>query len=626
MKYKRSPIRNHQAESSLFSRRAVVAFGGIVTLVGVMLFNLYHLQVDDHVNYITRSDDNRIKLVPIAPNRGLIYDHTGKLLAENRPVFSLEITPEKVKDIPYTIMRLKTLFPISDHEITSFEREKKHNHRFNSTALKNRLSEKEVAIFSANKHRFPGVEIKSHLQRHYPYGDVLTHVMGYVAKINDKDITRLELAERISNYKATRNIGKLGIERFYESDLHGTAGYQKVEVNSSGRVIRTLKYVPPKPGKDLILNLDVDLQIFIRSILGDRRAAIVVLNPKNSAVLAMVSTPSYDPNLFVHGISGSEYRALLNDRNRPLVNRATLGIYPPASIVKPFIAVAALEEKVVTTKTTRDDPGFWRLPNSNARPFRDWLIWGHGRVNLIQSIEESVDTFFYQIAYDMGIDRLSSWMSRFGFGDYTGIDIHEENKANMPTREWKMTRYHKPWYQGDTIPVGIGQGYWTATPIQLAKVTAVLVNKGQVNPPHLLWITLDEGIQELATFPSYTPIENVRDKYWMTALEGMKRVNHGKRGTSRRAFTTSSYLTGGKSGTAQVFSLGENEEYNADEISEHLRDHALYTGFAPYENPQIIVSIVLENAGGGSSQGAPIARLIFDHLLIDKNSNEEQLQ
>ncbi|MBV7300516.1 penicillin-binding protein 2 [Enterovibrio paralichthyis] len=626
MKQKRSPIRDHQAESSLFFRRAVVAFGGIVLLVFVLLLNLYHIQVEDHDDYITRSNDNRIKVVPVAPNRGLIYDRNGKLLAENRPVYGLEIIPEQVKDIPGTIARLQALLPISENEIKAFERDKKRTRRFNAVTLKNQLTEEEVAIFSANQHKFPGVEIKGYLKRYYPYGDALTHVMGYVAKINDKDLNRLDREGVLNNYKATRDIGKLGIERFYEKELHGTAGYQEVEVNSRGRVIRTLKYVPPEPGKDLVLNLDVDLQLYIRDILGDRRGAVVVLDPKDSSVLAMVSTPSYDPNLFVHGISGKEYSALLNDKNRPLVNRATLGIYPPASTVKPFIAVAALQEKIITTKTTRNDPGYWRLPNSTSRPFRDWLAWGHGRVNIVQSIEESVDTFFYQIAYDMGIDTLSDWMSRFGFGDYTGIDIHEESKANMPTREWKMGRYRQPWYKGDTIPVGIGQGYWTATPMQIAKATSVLVNHGQVNPPHLLQRMEQEGVQETADFSPYPPITGVDDKYWNVALEGMRLVNHGKKGTARRAFADAKYQTGGKSGTAQVFGLGEDEEYNADELAEHLRDHALYTGFAPYDDPQIVVSMVLENAGGGSSNGAPIARRIFDHMLLGKTAKEEQVQ
>ncbi|PKF51830.1 penicillin-binding protein 2 [Enterovibrio nigricans] len=625
MKYKRSPIRDHQAESSLFFRRAIVAFGGIVVLVGILLLNLYNIQVKEHDDYITRSNDNRIKVVPVAPNRGLIYDRHGKILAENRPVYALEITPEQVKDIPGTIERLKEILPITERELKNFERDRKRSRRFNAVALKNQLTEEEVAVFSANQYKFPGVEIKGYLKRYYPYGDALTHVLGYVAKINDKDIARLERAEVISNYKATRDIGKLGIERFYENTLHGTAGYQEVEVNSRGRIIRTLKYVPPEPGKDLVLNIDVDLQLYIRGILGDRRAAVVVLDPKDSSVLAMVSTPSYDPNLFVNGISGKDYRALLNDNNRPLVNRATLGIYPPASTVKPFIAVSALEEKIITPNTTRNDPGYWRLPNSNSRPFRDWLPWGHGRVNIVQSIEESVDTFFYQIAYDMGIDKLSSWMSKFGFGEFTGIDIYEESKANMPTREWKMARYRQPWYKGDTIPVGIGQGYWTTTPMQLAKATAVLVNHGKVYPPHLLMRTEKEGVKEEVQLSPYPPIENVDEKYWNMALEGMRLVNHGRKGTARRHFADAKYVTGGKSGTAQVFGLGEDEEYNADEVAEHLRDHALYTGFAPFDNPKVVVSMVLENAGGGSSNGAPIARRIFDHVLLDKDKNSGKI-
>jgi penicillin-binding protein 2 len=338
----------------------------------------------------------------------------------------------------------------------------------------------------------------------------------------------------------------------------------------------------------------------------------------------MVSSPSYDPNSFVHGISSKDYNALLNDKNRPLVNRSTLGIYPPASTVKPFIAVAALEEGVITTNTTRNDPGYWKIPNSKTKPFRDWLRWGHGKVNIVKAIEESVDTFFYQIAYDLGIDRLSQWMMMFGFGDYTGIDIHEESKANMPTREWKMARHRTPWYQGDTIPVGIGQGYWTATPMQLAKATSVLVNKGEVIAPHLLMATMDnvsnQHLKDYIVPESYPPVSEVDERYWAVAFEGMKLVNHGKKGTARRAFAGTPYLSAGKSGTAQVFGLAEDQEYNADELAEHLRDHALFTGFAPLDDPQVVVTIVLENAGGGSTNGAPVARRIFDHILIDKTT------
>ncbi|HDY7501437.1 TPA: penicillin-binding protein 2 [Vibrio vulnificus] len=626
MRKRRTTIRDYQAEARLFANRALVSFFGIVALMGVLVTNLYNIQVNQYQDYKTRSNDNRIKVVPIAPNRGLIYDRNGVLLAENRPVFDLEITPEKVKNMDATITQLQTLFEITPEQIERFHRERKRTRRFKSVPILSQLTEKQVAVFSVNQYRFPGVEVSGTLKRYYPYGEILTHVIGYVSRINDRDMQRLSDEGKEANYQATRDIGKLGIEKFYEDMLHGTAGYQEVEVNSRGRVIRTLKFVPPVPGKDIVLNIDIKLQTYVHQLLDGRRGSAIVLDPKDNGILAMVSSPSYDPNAFVHGISGKGYSDLLNDKNRPLVNRSTLGIYPPASTVKPFIAVSALQEGVVTPNTTRNDPGYWRIPNSDTRPFRDWLRWGHGRVNLVQSIEESVDTFFYQIAYDMGIDRLSNWMSMFGFGDYTGIDIFEESKANMPTRDWKMSRHKTPWYKGDTIPVGIGQGYWTATPMQIAKATSVLVNEGNVTAPHLLRATIENGeafdSRELSDYVTYPPIQNVPDRYWNLAKEGMRLVNHGKKGTARRSFAGMSYMTAGKSGTAQVFGLAEDQEYNADELAEHLRDHALFTGFAPFDDPKIIVTIVLENAGGGSSNGAPVARRIFDKVLLDKDSDE----
>ncbi len=599
---RRSHIRDYQAEARLFARRAIVSFIGIIALMGVLVANLYNIQVNQYQDYKTRSNDNRIKIVPIAPNRGLIYDRNGVLLAENRPVFDLEITPEKVKNMQETIAQLQTIVDITPEQIERFERERKRTRRFKSVPILTQLTEEQVAVFAVNQYRFPGVEVSGTLKRYYPYGKVLTHVIGYVSRINDRDMQRLIDEEKDANYQATRDIGKLGIEKYYEDLLHGTAGYQEVEVNSRGRVIRTLKFVPPVPGKDIVLNIDIELQLYVHQLLDGRRGSAIVLDPKDNGILAMVSSPSYDPNAFVHGISGKGYADLLNDKNRPLVNRATLGIYPPASTVKPFIAVAALQEGIVTPTTTRNDPGYWRIPNSNTRAFRDWLRWGHGRVNLVQSIEESVDTFFYQIAYDMGIDTLSHWMSMFGFGDYTGIDIFEESKANMPTRDWKMSRHKTPWYKGDTIPVGIGQGYWTSTPMQLAKATSVLVKEGNVIAPHLLRATIENGeafdTRQLSEYETYPPIQNVADKYWSLAKEGMRLANHGKKGTARRHFANMPYMTAGKSGTAQVFGLAEDEEYKADEIAEHLRDHALFTGFAPFDDPKVIVTVVLENAGG----------------------------
>ncbi|WP_261882691.1 penicillin-binding protein 2 [Vibrio pelagius] len=617
---KRSQIRDYKEEARLFASRAFIAFIGIVIMMGILVANLYNIQVNQYQDYKTRSNDNRIKVVPIAPTRGLIYDRNGVLLAENRPVFDLEITPEKIKDMDDTIKRLQELLEISPERVERFNRDRRNTRRFKSVPILNQLTEDQVAVFSVNQHKFPGVEVTGTLKRFYPYGDVLTHVIGYVSRINDRDMRRLVREEKDANYQATRDIGKLGIERYYEDILHGTAGYQEVEVNSRGRVIRTLKFVPAIPGKDIVLNLDIDLQLYVHKLLDGRRGSAVVLDPKDNGVLAMVSSPSYDPNAFVHGISSKGYNALLNDKNRPLVNRATLGIYPPASTIKPFIAVAALQEGVITPNTTRNDPGYWKIPNSKTKPFRDWLRWGHGTVDIVKAIEESVDTFFYQIAFDMGIDRLSRWMMMFGFGDYTGIDIHEESKANMPTRDWKMARHRVPWYQGDTIPVGIGQGYWTATPMQIAKATSVLVHEGEVIAPHLLRATIENGqpleTQSLSDIETYPPITGVKQRFWDIGKEGMKLVNHGRKGTARRSFQGMSYLTAGKSGTAQVFGLKEDEEYNADEIAEHLRDHALFTGFAPLDDPKAIVTIVLENAGGGSSNGGPVVRRIFDHIVL----------
>ncbi|PSU20934.1 penicillin-binding protein 2 [Photobacterium phosphoreum] len=631
MRQKRTQIRDHRAESALFYRRALVSFIGIAILVGLLLFNLFHIQVEQHQDYQTRSNDNRIKIVPVPPNRGLIYDRNGVILAENRPIYSLEITLEKVSELDQTFADLKQIMGITDEDIANFQKERRRTRRFKSVPILEHLNEKQVALFSVNQHRLPGVEVKAHLKRYYPYGDALTHVLGYVAKINDRDLKKLDKAGKISNYKATRDMGKLGVERYYEELLHGTSGYQEVEVNSRGRVIRTLKYIPPIPGKDIKINIDIHLQQYVRNLLIERsidpetgkeivkhkRGSIVVLDPKDNAILAMVSSPSYDANLFVRGISSKKYNALLNNPDRPLVNRVTLGIYPPASTVKPFIAVAALTEGVITPNTTRNDPGWWQIPNSTSRKFRDWLRWGHGRVNIYKAIEESVDTYFYQVAYDLGIDRLSTWMNKFGYGEYTGVDIHEESKANMPTREWKQTRHKRPWYQGDTIPVGIGQGYWTATPLQMAKATSVLVNSGVVHRPHLLKNIIDDNIEAPAEFKDFPQITGVDQKTWEIAREGMHRVLYGNRGTARKAFYNTPYQAGGKSGSAQVFGLAENQKYNADELEEHLRDHALFTAFAPFDKPQVVVAMVLENAGGGSSNGGPIARKIFDHMLVE---------
>ncbi|WJV68169.1 peptidoglycan DD-transpeptidase MrdA [Pectobacteriaceae bacterium CE70] len=618
MKIEHNPFRDYTAEAALFVRRAFVAFLGIVLLTGILIANLYHLQISRFDDYRTRSNENRIKLVPIAPSRGIIYDRNGIPLALNHTIYQLELVPEKVTNVDATLNALKPIVNLTDEDIDNFKKERKHSRRFASIPLKTDLNEIQVARFSVNQYRFPGVEVKGYQHRYYPYGSALTHVLGYVSKINDKDLERLDKEGKLADYAATHDIGKLGIERYYETQLHGKPGYEEVEVNNRGRVIRQLHEQPPQAGKDIYLTIDLNLQTYIEKLLVGSRAAVIVTDPRDGSILAMVSTPSYDPNPFVDGISSKNYRALLDNPDRPLINRATQGVYPPASTVKPYIAVSALSAGVITPYTSLFDPGWWQLPGSEKR-FRDWKRWGHGRLNLTKALEESADTFFYQVAYDMGIDRLSEWMTKFGYGQYTGIDISEERAGTMPTRAWKLKRYKKPWYQGDTIPVGIGQGYWTATPIQMMKALMTLINDGQVKTPHLLGSIRENGVLVPYRQTTHQQIGDIHSGYWEIAKDGMYGVANRPNGTAYKNFANSSYKIAAKSGTAQVFGLKANETYNAHKISERLRDHKLMVAFAPYNNPRIAVSVVLENGGAGASVGT-ITRQILDHIMLGDNN------
>ncbi|WP_323839358.1 peptidoglycan DD-transpeptidase MrdA [Photorhabdus africana] len=615
MKNKRTPFRDYTAESALFARRALVAFIIILVLTGILMANLYHLQITRHEDYQTRSNENRIKLVPIAPSRGIIYDRNGTPLALNRTIYQLEIIPEKVEHLEQTLNDLRNVIDLTDEDIANFEKERKRSRRFTSIPLKTSLDNIQVARFAVNQYRFPGFEIKGYQRRFYPYGSALTHIIGYVAKINDKDVERLDKEGILPNYAATHDIGKLGIERYYETVLHGKTGYEEVEVNNRGRVIRQLHEQPPQAGQDIYLTIDLELQIYIEKLLTTSRAAVVVSDPRNGEILALVSNPSYDPNLFVNGISNKNYQELLNNPDRPLINRATQGIYPPASTVKPFITVAALSTGVINKNTTIFDPGWWQLPGSEKR-YRDWKRWGHGSLNAHRAIVESADTFFYQVAYDMGIDRLSEWMTKFGYGEYTGIDLAEERTGIMPTREWKQRKYKKPWYQGDTIPVGIGQGYWTATPIQMVKALTTLINDGNVKTPHLLLSKKLKG-----EMIAYQQVENIQigdihSGYWELAKNGMYGVANLPNGTGHKSFIGTPYKAAAKSGTAQVYSY---ETYNASKIAEHLRDHKLMIAFAPYENPTVALSIILENGGAGPAVGT-LVRQILDHVLLGDNN------
>nr|WP_281271072.1 penicillin-binding protein 2 [Orbus hercynius] len=603
----------------------LIAFAVLLVMVTILLVTLAHLQIFSYGYYNTKSNKNRIEIIPVPPNRGIIYDRNGIPLAINNTIYQLNITPDKISNLNAQLDELRTLVDLTDEDIENFQKERRGYKAHRPVPLKDNLTQQEIARFVVNQHRFPFVNITGNQHRYYPYGSALTHVLGYVSKINNQDKARLEEEDKLSDYVGTPNIGKIGIERFYEDLLHGTPGYEEVEVNNRGKIVRQLNHNPPLAGEDIYLTIDLNLQLYIQKLLAGRKGAVVAIDPNNGEVLALVSSPSYDPNLFVGGISSAKYKALLEDPDKPLFNRAMLGTYPPASTVKPFIAVSALSEGVITPKTVVSDPGYWQLPGTEKR-FRDWLRWGHGKVDVTKSLEESVDTYYYQVAYDLGIDRLYFWMNKFGYGERTGIDIspNEESRGILPSREWKMGRYKQPWLQGDTIPVGIGQGYWTATPVQLAKALTIMVNDGKSYIPHLLKQTRSDLLNEDNFPPSpaaalkvdTTLAGLINEKYWQIAKDGMYKVMFGTRGTARKIYAGSPYKAAGKSGTAQVYGLKADEIYNASQIPEHLRDHALFIAFAPYDKPKIAIAVVLENGGSGSSKGGAFAKRILDYYLL----------
>lgn len=593
-------------------------------MVIVLLSKLAHLQIFSYGYYNTKSNNNRIEIIPIPPNRGIIYDRNGVALATNNTIYQLNIIPDKIRNLNEQLEQLKSIVNLTDEDIENFQKERLNYKSHRAVPLKYNLTQEEIAHFVVNQHLYPYVNITGTQHRYYPYGSALTHVLGYVSKINGQDKIRLEEQNKITEYVGTNNIGKIGIERFYEDLLHGQPGYEEVEVNNRGRIVRLLNHHDPEAGEDVYLTIDLKLQLYIQKLLEGRRAAVVALDPNNGEVLALVSSPSYDPNLFVDGISSTKYKELLNDPKKPLFNRTMLGSYPPASTVKPFLAVSALSEGVITPKTVVYDPGYWQLPGTTKR-FRDWMRWGHGKVDTTKSIEESVDTFYYQVAYDLGIDRINYWMKKFGFGERSGIDLspNEETRAVLPNRDWKKSRYKQSWLQGDTIPVGIGQGYWTATPLQMAKALTILVNEGIVYTPHLLLKKKSDVLDTaLPKQNKPLPIEDsslvnlISKNNWQIAKQGMYRVMFGSRGTARKVYADAQYKAAGKSGTAQVYGLKNDEIYNADSIPEHLRDHALFIAYAPFDKPKIVLAIVLENGGGGSTNGGAVAKHILDYYLL----------
>ena len=621
MAVRRVIIRNHSAEANLFARRTFITFVGVIVLVLVLFSNLYSLQIASYEKYQTRSNSNRIKLLPVAPNRGLIYDRNGVILADNKPIYSLAVIPEQTKNLQESVTNISDLLDISTDMQEKFFNSVKRKRRFKQIELHPRLSEQQVAIFSVNQHKFPGIFVDARLKRYYPFGKLTTHTLGYVARINRKDANQLELDGKSENYAATHDIGKLGIEKFYEDILHGKIGHQEVEINNQGRIIRTLDYTPPTPGKDLTLTLDIELQMIAKRALSGKRGAVVAMDPRTGGVLAMYSNPSYDGNLFVHGISNKNWQKIRNSKDLPLINRSVQG-YPPASTVKPFLALTGLEDEIITPETKIRDPGWYQLKGLPNK-YRDWKKWGHGWVDLNRAIEQSCNIYFFDLAFKLGITKISTMMERFGFGDYTGIDIHEESKAIMPSIEWKRARYNKSWYTGETLSVGIGQSYWTVTPLQLTQALTTLVNRGKRKVPHLLKSTMlpgssdDEASTEEIIYEEQAPLVLKQEKNWDLILNAMHRTVQKVGATAYTPFKGSKYDAAGKTGSAQVARIKQDEKYDAKAIQENKRDNAMFIAFAPFNAPEIVVAVAIENVskGGGGTNAGPVARQIMDQYF-----------
>lgn len=611
-------LKNLDLEYRLFKERIFVAFAVVIVLVLILLSRMVYLQVYQYDVYSTKSDKNRMHVRAIPPTRGLIFDRKGRMLAENLPSYNLMFVREQAKDIQGVLNVLAEILELDEEQRADIAEQAYSQRRpFHSALLLSQLDEEQIAKISVNRYRLPGIEIEAQLIRHYPYGPITAHVLGYVSRISERD---LENVDR-SQYAGTYYIGKSGIERQYEETLHGRVGIQTVETNARGRVLSILDETLPQPGQSLKLHLDADLQYAAMRALAGFRGAIVAIEPSTGGVLAIVSTPSFDPNLFVSGIDSKTYKELITSRDLPMFNRSIRGNYPPASTIKSFMALAGLEEGVVTRSTTIEDPGWFQLPN-DKRLYRNWKRIGHGTVNMNRAIVVSNDTYFYNLAYNLGIDRINPFMTRFGFGLNTALDIPQASAGLMPSRDWKRTNRKAPWFPGETLSVGIGQGYWQATPLQMATSMAVLANRGQWVQPRMVKTA---GQQEIPLKTAETPADIVLsdDKYWDQVIDDMVDVVHSSEGTARRMARGIDYIIAGKTGTAQVKSIKQDEVYDESKLAERHRDHALFVGFAPAKNPKIALAVVVENAGGGSSTAAPIAQMVFEAYLSEKLSLSE---
>lgn len=614
-------IKDHCRETRLLRSRSRIALVVAIVLTTGLVARLVWLQVYGHKHYQTLSHDNRVNLAAVPPARGLIYDSAGVPLALNVPSYSLEIIPEQVEDLDATLQRLGELLTIDERDLKRFERARKQKRSFDSVPLRLRLDEGEVARFSVNRHRFPGVDVRARLSRHYPLGALTGHMIGYVGRINEQELKTLDA----TNYSGTANIGKVGIESYYESTLHGKVGRRWIERNARGRELRELDRVPPKPGSDLHLHLDSRLQHAATLALGDEKGAVVAIDPANGGILAMVSLPSYDPNLFVGGIDSKSYKALRNNPDRPLINRALRGEYPPGSTVKPFVGLAGLELNAVNPGHQAWCPGYMTL-TPNGHRYRCWKHVGHGKVDLNDAITQSCDVYFYDLARTLGIDRLHDYLAQFGFGSRTGVDISGERPGLLPSPTWKRKSKKLPWYPGETLITGIGQGFFLSTPLQLAHATAVLTSHGELRLPRAVADIVDQpsGDKQSLVLAQPPHIAINQRSNWDRALQAMINVVHGKRGTARRIGKDAIYGIGGKTGTAQVIGIKQGERYDKENTPKHLQDHALFIAFAPADDPVIVVSVIVENGGGGSTVAAPIARKVIDAYLLGEDPIEPE--
>ncbi len=608
----RFALKDHFRESRVVNDRLIFAAIFIGILFVVVMVRLAILQVVEYEHFNFLSDRNRVDIAPLAPQRGLIYDRNGVILAENVPTFSLELIPEKVVDIEQTLIELSALFDMTEDDVLDIKKSIKKQRGFHEIILRQRLSEEEVAKFYVNRHRFIGVDVVGRLIRHYPQGTLFSHAVGYVGRINVRDQKRIDA----KNYKGTLQIGKTGIEKEYEDLLHGKVGYQQVETDVRGRVVRELKSVASIGGNDLFLHLDINLQRVAAESLGDFNGAVVALDPKTGGVLALVSKPDFDPNDFVTGISSKKYAVLRDSIDRPLFDRSLRGHYPPGSTLKPFVALAGLELGIVNKSSKSFCPGWFTLQGKEHR-YRCWKTHGHGQVDMKESIAQSCDVYFYDLANALGIDRLHGFLDLFDFGRRTNIDMPSESKGLSPSREWKRNNRNQVWYPGETLISGIGQGFNQTTPIQLAHATATLAMRGINIHPQVVRasrVAANNELELITTMKSQAlPI--IDSKNWEAVIDSMVEVVHGKRGTARHVGKGLSFKVAGKTGTAQVFGIKQDEKYDAETLAKKLHDHALFIAFAPADNPEFVVAIVVENGGSGSRTAAPIARKMIEQYF-----------